>query len=56
MAQYLIIYSTGESQIDGKQFFIKTRKKKEYVEAVKAIKGLGYTIIHQSHDEKEIKL
>lgn len=56
MAKYLIVYSTGKSLIDGEKFFIRTKKKKEFVEAVEAIKGLGYTIIHQSHDERKIKL
>lgn len=56
MTRYLIIYSTGKSLIDGEKFFIQTKEKKEYVEAIKLIKKKRYTILHKSHDERKIKL
>lgn len=56
MASYLIIYSTGKSLVDGENYFIQTKKKKEYVEAIKLIKKKRYTILHKSHDERKIEL
>ena len=55
MARYLIIYTKGETIADDKSYFYITHKKKEYVETLEAVKGLGYTIVHQSHDEKKLK-
>lgn len=56
MAQYLIIYSTGTSVADGEMYFFQTRKKKEYLDSLKEIKKMKYTVLHKSHDERRIKL
>lgn len=56
MTQYLVIYSTGKSLIGGEKYFIQTKDKVEYVEAIKEIKRRRYTILHKSHDEKKIKM
>ena len=53
VARYLIIYTRGKTIADDKSYFYITHKKKEYVETLEAVKGLGYTVVHQSHQVKE---
>lgn len=52
---YTVIYTKEKSIVDGKSYFYQTRKRTEYIQVLKAIKGLGYTVIHETPVRKEKK-
>lgn len=50
---YTVIYSKGETLTDGKNYFYQTKNRKEYIQVLEALKGLGYTILHETPVRKE---